>query len=466
MIEGAKRVRPSGPRNLPVLGTLPALYRDLLGWLLELGHGYGAISYTKLGPTPVFLVNDPALIEEVLLGKHRACIKDRQTRQLRSIMGYGLLTSEGEPWKRHRRLAAPPLQPKRIANYATAMVECAERTFAEFGHDGRRDIDRDMSGLTLEIAGKTLLGFDTRADTERVTRILDVAEEHFSKQFHSWHGVLPGWVPTRARTAFEAAVAELDAMIYRVIARCRTEQPPADHLLARLLHARDDDGEALSDKQIRDEAVTMLIAGHETTALSLSYAAYLVAGHPPVGERLREEVDRVLAGRPPGVSDLPALGYVDAVVRETLRLYPPAYVIGRQVIEPFELGGYAVPRGAEVLLSPYSVQRDRRLYDAPERFDPDRWLGSEPGARPRFAYFPFGGGPRVCIGNHFAMLESVLVFAMLMQRFELEPAAGFALRLAPAVTLRPAAGGIAVQVRRRRSAPAARADGGEPVQNM
>jgi cytochrome P450 len=311
-----------------------------------------------------------------------------------------------------------------------------------------------MAALTLEIAGKTLLGFDTRGETDRVSDILDVAMAHFSKEFHSWHVLLPAWAPTPTRNAFRRAVAELDRMIYAVIARCRAQDGAADHLLARLITARGENGEALTDQQIRDEAVTMLLAGHETTALTLSYAAYSLAAHPQVSARLRDEVDRVLGTRPPAIGDLAELPYLDAVLRESLRLYPPAFVVGRETTRAIEVAGYVIPRGSEVLTIPWSVHRNPRLYPDPERFDPERWLAPDP-ARARFAYFPFGGGPRVCIGNHFAMMEAALALAILVQRWELHAVPDFQLRFAPAVTLRPAEGGIPIRLRRRTTSASA-----------
>jgi cytochrome P450 len=459
------RTTPPGPKGLPWFGTLLWLYRDFPGWLRAMGHDYGGISSTQLGPTAMWMVNDPEWIEEVLMGRHRDCVKDQSTRELRSLVGLGLLTSEGELWRQNRRLAAPTLQPKRIANYAVTMVACAERMFAGFGEDETRNIDADVFALTLEIAGKTLLGFDTTAETERVARIVDVSMRHFAKQFQSWHGVIPPWVPTKARLAFQRGVDELDEMIYRVIARCRSEDSPPDHLLARLVHARSEDGEALSDKQIRDEAVTMLLAGHETTALTLAYASYLISTHLEVGQKLQAEVDRVVGSRTPGVGDLPKLPYLDAVLRETLRLYPPAYIIGREVREPFELGGYLIPRGTDLVMSPWNVHRSARFYPEPERFQPERWLDPARTPSARFAYFPFGGGPRICIGSHFALQEAALVLAMLVQRWELSPVPGFKLRLAPAITLRPAPGGVPVHIRRR-TVSAQRAQQSARAQNV
>jgi cytochrome P450 len=268
---------------------------------------------------------------------------------------------------------------------------------------------------------------------------------------NSVQGLLPQWVLTPQRHRFRKAVRELDALVYRIIARCREQGSDADHLLARLVHARDENGEPMSDVQLRDEAVTLLLAGHETTALTLTYAAFLLARNPAAAARLREEVDQKLAGRSPAMSDLPGLTFLDAVVKETLRLYPPAYVIGRQVVKPFEVGGYLIPEGHQILMSPYVLQRDAHYFDDPEAFKPERWLEPSASPLPRFVYFPFGGGPRVCIGNHFATMEAALVLGTLVQRIELETLPGFELRTRPIVTMRPAKG---VPMRVKRRAPA------------
>jgi cytochrome P450 len=431
---------------------LPALSRDPLAFLRQLA-AHGDVVFTRIGTGPVYMINDPLLIEETLVGKHRECIKDFGTRELIPLVGHGLLTSEGEVWKKQRRLASPPLSPKRIASYADTMVACAERTIAAFRDEQVRDVHADMMTLTLEIVGKTLLGVDTRGDSERIAHIVEVAMAYFDRQLFSWHGMLPKWLITRERVAFRKAVVELDRIIYRIIERCRTSDPDADHLLARLMHARDEHGEAMSDQQLRDEAVTMLLAGHETTAIALSYAVFALSEHPAACARLREEVDQQLASRPATLADLPRMPYLDAVMRETLRLYPPAWLIGREIVEPFELGGYALAAGEQIMLSPYVVQRDARLFREPERFLPERWL-SPPKSPPlpRFAYFPFGGGPRVCIGNHFAMMEIALVLATLVQQVELTVVPGFQLQFSPVVTLRPRRG-VPVLVRRRRLAP-------------
>jgi cytochrome P450 len=440
---------------VPVLGSLPALTRDPLAFLLDIGRNYGAVAYTTIGRTGLYVVNDPLAIEEVLMGRHRECIKDASTRELKPLVGNGLLTSEGDFWKRQRKLASPSLSPKRIAGYADTMVACAERECGSFREEEVRDIHADMMRLTLEIVGKTLLGVDTASESERISRIVETAMDYFDKQFWSYQGLLPPWVSTKQRRAFRAATQELDQIMFAIIARARAQGDDSEHLIARLASARDEDGAPMSDEQLRDEAVTMLLAGHETTALTLSYAVYLLSQNPDVAARARAEVDLQLGGRPAAIADLSQLKYTDAIVRESLRLYPPAFAIGREVDKAFEVGGYELPKGAQLTVSPFVVQRDPRFFPEPERFLPERWLTPREPALPRFAYFPFGGGPRVCIGNHFAMMEATLVLATMLQQLELTVVPGYRLELAPSVTLRPARG-VPVLVRRRRPAPASR----------
>jgi cytochrome P450 len=448
--QGANGTLPPGPRGLPLVGTAIAMARDPLAFLIDLGHRYGPVSFTRIGPWPVYMINDPELIEEVLVGKHRNCIKDKSTRDLMPLAGQGLLTSDGEPWLRQRRLAAPPLQPKRIAGYATTTLQCAERAFAALRDGESRDMHAVLAEVTLEIVGKTLLGVDARGETERIARALDLFMVYFDRQVYSWQGMLPMAVPTPSRVRMRRAVRDLDRIVYPMIARCRASEADADHLLARLVHARGEDGEPMSDLQLRDEALTMLLAGHETTALALTYSLFLLTTHPEALRKLQAEVDAAFAGGAPDPMALCALPYLQAVAREALRLYPPGYVIGREVVTPFELGGYTLERGAQLSVSPYTVQRDPRFFAEPERFVPERWLEPSAAELPRFAYFPFGGGPRVCIGNHFATMEVALVLATLLRRLEIEIEPGYQLRPTPLVTLR-VAGGLPARIRLRRS---------------
>lgn len=445
------RRRPPGPKRLPLIGSLPQLSRDPLAFLTDLSRHYGPVSFTSIGITRLYMLNEPELIEQALIGRYKECVKDVGTRELVPLVGQGLLTSEGEPWKRQRKLASPPLSPKRIAGYADTMVECAEHTCAGLRDGEVRDLNVDMMALTLEIVGKTLLGFDPRGEAARIAHILDVSMAYFDKQLRTWHGFLPQWVTTEDRRAFREVLRELDAIMYGIIERCRAHDEEADHLLARLVNARDERGETMSDTQLRDEAVTMLLAGHETTALTLAYAVYLLSQHPAAAERLRAELDDIAPGRRLKLADLSGLRYLDGVVRESLRLYPPAWLIGRELIQGFEIGGYRLEPGDQIMMSPYVMQRDPRFFAEPERFMPERWLSPQIESLPRFAYFPFGGGNRVCIGNHFATMEAQLVLGTLMQHVELTVEPSFELELDPVVTLRPKHT-MPVRVARRRGA--------------
>jgi cytochrome P450 len=441
---------PPGPSGPPLIGTAFKLAKDPLGFLLQLGRDYGDVSHTFLGPWSVYMVNHPDLIEEVLLGRHRDCIKDKSTRDLSVLVGQGLLTSEGEPWQRARRLAAPPLQPKRIAGYAATVIDCAERMCHGFASGRERDIHADVTMLTLEIVGKTLLGVDTRSDAERVSRVLGLFMTFYEKQLYSWEAVLPLAVPTWTRLRLRRAIRELDRLIYAMIARCRAQGPGAEHFLSRLVHAGGEGGAALSDRQLRDEAVTMLLAGHETTALALTFAIFALTQHAEQRTRLRAELDAFFADPahdPAAVCELP---YLDAFIRESLRLYPPAYAIGREAVKAFDLGGFTLPVGSQIMISQYAIQRDARFFPEPERFMPERWLDASSKALPRFAYFPFGGGPRICIGMHFAMMEIALVLATLVRRIEIAALPDTQLRLDPVVTLR-VKGGLRVQVIAKRA---------------
>jgi cytochrome P450 len=442
---------PPGPRGLPLVGSLHKLTANPLRFITDMAQ-YGDLVYARLGPSRTYFVNQPAMIEEVLMGRHRDVVKDIATRSLMPLIGSGLLTADGEPWRKHRRLAAPPLQPKRIASYVDTMVECTQRMAASFRDCEVREIGADMGRLTLDIVGKTLLGFDTRREADRISAVLDDTMHYFDLEMRTPLGLLPRQVMTPARRKVREGRLELEAILLRIIARCRRGDPDAsDHLLGRLVHARDEDGEQLSDRQLIDEALTMLLAGHETTALTLTYALYSLSEHPAALAKAQAEVDAELGGTTADITHVPRLRYIDAIIRETLRLYPPAYAIGREVAQPIELGGYEIPQGAQLFMSQCVVHRDARWFPEPLAFKPERWFEPSISELPRFAYFPFGGGPRVCIGNHFALLEATLALATLLQSVELQTVPGFVFDLEPSVTLRPK-NGLRMLVRRRRAA--------------
>jgi cytochrome P450 len=448
----SKTRQPPGPKGLPGLGVLPAFARDPLGVVLRSRDDYGDVVRMPFGMSSTYLIHDPVLIEQVLMGEQRDSVKDRETRQLRLLLGSGLFTSEGHYWRRQRKLAAPPLQAKRIAAYAGTMVECAARAFDEYRDGEVRELHADAMRLTLEIVARSLLGTDTRADSALVARVLDEATTYLGLRLRSTERLLPYWVRTPANRRFRAAVASLDELVHRIIARYRAGECPAGHMLGRFIDMKGEDGESMSDEQVRDEVVTLLLAGHETTSLTLTFAIYLIARHPAVAEKIRAEVDAQLGGRPARWEDIAKLRYVGCAVREALRLYPPVWLIGREAVRNFELGGFAVRTGQQLNMSPYAVQRDPRRFADADSFDPSRWSRPETASLPNCAYFPFGSGPRVCIGNHFAMAEATLVLATFYQRLDASLLHDVSLKLDPVLTLRPL-NGVQVRVRRRRPAP-------------
>ena len=441
--------RPPGPRGLPYLGPLLDISRDSLGFLQHFGRSFGPIAHTRIGPIHMYMVSEPALIEELLLGRHADCAKDDTTRGLCGIMGEGLITSNNPLWRRQRRMASPSMRPKSIAGWGSSAVEAASRLTEQLPASSVRNVYADMMNVLVDIVGKTLLGFDVTDSVDCLNRVTLAAIEYTKHESFGLYQLVPGWVPARHRARMRSASAELDAIVYRVIARCRERDDGTDHYLAQLCRARDAEGQPMSLQQLRDEAVTILIAAHETSALGLSYALHCLAAHPSALQRVRAELAAVLQGRRAATEDVPQLVYLNAVLREMLRLYPSVYVFGREVIAPIDIAGYHVPAGSRLMISPYVVQRDARFFPDPDRFVPERWLRMERAALPRFAYFPFGGGPRVCMGQHFAMLQMTLVLATLLQDLDFEALSDFELKLEPILTLRPVRGELPMRVRRR-----------------
>jgi len=435
---------PPGPTGVPLLGVGPRFARDPLQFTLDMSRRYGDIACTHFGARTLIWLNHPRLIEEVFVGQHRACIKDPTTRELMPLLGHGLLTNEGEAWRKQRRLAAPAMQPKRISGYAMTMTECTERFASGLRDDELRDIHADIMRVTLEIVGRTLLGFDTRRDSQLVSDALDDVFVYFDQVLFSPVALLLKHLRLPVKVRFERAVAALDGVVAQMIERARKDQQ-GEYLLAQLM-AAEDNGEHMSDRQLRDEAMTMLLAGHETTALTISYAIYSLARNPACEARLRAELDS-LGSAAPLPSDLERMPYLDAVVREALRLYPPAWAIGRELVSPLSLAGYDLPTGMELVVSPFALHRDPRFFREPEQFMPERWLDEGRAAPPRYAYIPFGAGPRSCIGNHFAKMEAALVLATLLQQVRLQIVPGYKLGLEPVITMRPK-GGLPVIVRR------------------
>jgi cytochrome P450 len=347
-----------------------------------------------------------------------------------------LLTSEGAFWLRQRRLIQPVFQRERILSYAPDMTACAERQIDTW-HDGEvRDLHMEMRKLTLAVATKTLFGVDAGDQAAAVGCALREAMGTFDQRLFRIIP-LPDNVPTLGNWRIRKAIRRLDRILYGLINQRRAEGQRKD-LLSVLLHARhESDGSGMTDQQLRDEAMTLFLAGHETTALALAWGGYLLAQHPHVVEKLHAELHQVLGGRTPTAADLPNLPYTEMVIQEVMRLYPPAYAIGRQAIGPCTIGGYPIPAGGTVLMSQWVVHRDPRYYDDPEHFYPERWADGLAKRLPRYAYFPFGGGQRVCIGNTFALMELPLVLATIAQRFRFSLPPGPPVVPKPLLTLQP-----------------------------
>ncbi len=362
-----------------------------------------------------------------------------------------MLTSEGDFWLRQRRLVQPVFNRSRIVGYAAAMVEATQRHLASWQPGERRDIHVEMMRITLDIAAKTLFGAEVGDEAQAIASAMEVAQQNFIGRFNSLLP-LPMWIPTPANLRMQRAVRKLDEVMYGIIRQRRADmQTPGNRstvsqsmggdLLSLLLRARDeDDGSAMTDRQLRDEAMTLFLAGHETTALVLSWTWFLLAEHPDAEQNLMAELDAVLAGRPPTADDWPRLKFTEMIALESMRLYPPAYVIGREAIVDCGIGGYAVPRGTTVLMPQWVVQRDPRFFEEPEKFRPERWGQERIKSLPKFAYFPFGGGPRVCIGQQFAMMELVLILATIAQKFRFRMQPGAMVKPVASFTLRPATG--------------------------
>jgi cytochrome P450 len=403
-----------------------------------LQHDYGDIVTMRYYSFRVYFISHPDYIEQVLVTDNRKFIKGRILRKNRQLFGNGLLTSEGDFWLRQRRLAQPAFHRGRIASYADTMVRYASRIASEWSDGEERDLHAEMMRLTLSIVAKTLFDADVDREAKRVGHALE-AIMRLNSDFRKLI-LTPTWLPTPRKIRATIATAKLNRIIYRFIEERRASGVDNGDLLSMLLAARDDDGSRMTDRQLRDEAITIFLAGHETTANALAWTWMLLAQNPIVEAKLHEELDRVLGGRVPTVDDLPNLRYTNHVVTESLRLYPPAWGMARIAIEDTEIAGYPISKGCGVSLAQWVVHRDPRWFEAPLEFRPERWEGDLLKRLPRFAYFPFGGGPRQCIGNNFAVMEASLLLATLAQQFKISLVPGKEIIPAASITLRPKTG--------------------------
>lgn len=434
-----------------LMGNLPEFRAGRLPFLERVARDYGDMAQLRLGPRRFWLLNHPDLIEDVLVTNNRAFTKHFALRMARPTLGNGLLTSEGDFWRRQRKLAQPAFHRDRIASYAEVMVRYADELTGIWRDGETRDIQDDMMQVTLRVVAKTLFDSEVSGDTADVSVAMETLMKSFTDRVNRLVRV-PDFLPTPSNLRFRRARRAVEAIVYRMIAERRRSGADRGDLLSMLLHAHDeDDGSGMTDRQLRDEAMTLFMAGHETTANTLAWSWYLLAGHPGAEAALHAELDEVLGDRPPTFADLPRLKYTDAVVTEALRVFPTVWLLGREAVEPVTIGGLAVPRGTTMWMSQWVVHRDPRWFADPEQFLPERWLDGLMKRLPRYAYFPYGGGPRICIGNSFAQMEAVLMLATMARRFRLRMAPGATVRPIPTMTLRADGGVRMVLADRRRT---------------
>jgi len=430
---------PPGPKGLPIVGVSFELLGDALSLLRRVAQEYGDIVRIPVAFGERILLNHPDWIEQLLVIQqskfHKSTLSKEATERL---LGQGLLISEGEFWRRQRRLAQPAFHRARINEYAATMVEIAEKHLREWHGGEQRDMAHEMMALTLDIAVRTLFGTTLPGEAEQVGKAMTFLMRYSLGRARSPVNLPASWPTPRNRRA-NREYAFLDSLVYRIISERQSQGNSKHHsdLLSLLMGAMDEDGTQMSPQQLRDETMTIFLAGHETTALTLAWTWYLLSENPLAEARLHEELLSVLNGRAPEIRDLERLPYLQAVVNEVLRLYPPAYLLARTSIAPCNIGGYDFPTGTTVLASQWVMHRDARYFDDPGAFRPERWLDGLMGRLPAGAYFPFGDGPRRCIGQSFALMESALVTATVAQHFRFRLVPGHPVVPEPLVTLRP-----------------------------
>lgn len=432
---------PSRPYTGSTLASLLAIRRHRLEFITRLKREHGDLVRFQLGPQTVWLLSHPDYIRDVLVVSQKKFMKGRGLQMAKRLLGDGLLTSEGEFHLRQRRLVQPAFHRQRVAAYATTMVDYAVKTrerWAQQPAGQSLDMAQEMMRLTLAIAGRTLFDADVENEAAEVGQALTDTMDMFGRVTTPFAGLIAR-LPLPSNRRFERAKQKLDSIVYRIISERRASGEDRGDLLSMLLLAQDDEGGTgrMTDQQVRDEAMTIFLAGHETTANALTWTWYLLSQHPDVEAKLHAELNSVLADRLPTFADVAKLKYTEMVFAESMRLYPPAWLLGRRALAEHEIAGHKIARGDIVLMSQYVVQRDERWFPAPERFDPERWTPEAKEARPKFSYFPFGGGTRTCIGEAFAWMEASLVIATLSQRWKLRLAPDCQVALHPLVTLRP-----------------------------
>jgi cytochrome P450 len=428
-----------GPKGLPVLGVSLEMIGDPLETLRRAARDYGDIVRIPVMVGTRILLNRPEYIQQVLVFQQNKFHKSKLSKEATErLLGQGLLVNEGEFWRRQRRLAQPAFHRQRVDQYSSTMLECAEAQVRNWRDGESRNVAEEMMELTLEAAVRTLFGTTLPGEAQHVGRAVGFLMRYSLARARKPFRIPAKW-PTPKNLRANREYDFLDSVVYRIIAerKSQTDSGHRNDLLSMLMGAMDEDGLRMTPKQLRDETMTLFIAGHETTALTLAWTWYLLSQNSGAEARLQEELRDVLDGKPPHVADLQRLPYLHAVINEVLRLYPPAYVLARVAIAPFTIGEHEFPAGETVLISQWVMHRDSRYFDEPDAFRPERWLDGLAERLPPGAYFPFGDGPRRCIGQGFAMLEAALVIGLIAQRFRFRLAPGREVTPEPLVTLRP-----------------------------
>ncbi|NWF69923.1 MAG: cytochrome P450 [Chloroflexi bacterium] len=417
-------------------GSMQTFSADALNFVLD-ARRYGDVAALWFGPYRSYIVNHPDHAHTLLVSEAEHYHKDRTLKAvMKPVLGGGIFLSDGAFWKRQRKLVQPAFHSKRIGAYAQVMVDYTLAAAQRWQSGQVYDVDREMTALTMNIVAKTLFDADVSGDAREVGEVITTVLELTNLRFNSLIPI-PDWLPTSANRKLQKAVKRLDELIYGFINERRKSNEDKGDLLSMLLLAQDDDDKHMTDKQVRDEAMTLFGAGHETTAVALTWTWYLLAQHPEIEQKLLGELDRVLGGRAPTLADLPNLQYTEMILKESMRLYPPAWVTTREAVEDVQVGGYTLEKGSIILINIFGIQRDTRFFADPEAFRPERFSAENEKLIPKYAYIPFGGGPRVCIGNQFAMMEAKLILATLAQRFQLRVAPGHVVKPERVFTLRP-----------------------------
>lgn len=434
---------PPGPYGNILLGNLKDLRIRVLDFFAGLQQQFGDISTIRFSIRKVSYIQHPDLIHYVLQENNRNYTKSLRYEQLKYLLGNGLLTSESEFWLRQRRMIQPAFHKNTIRQLADEMVVCTDEMLEvwETKFQGKTmNAASEMMALTLQIVGKTLLNADVKAEAKNVGSALSYLLKAVNIRTRT-PVLLPLWIPVPTHLKIKKSIQTINLVLDKIFEDRRKNPDDRNDLLSLLMGATyEDTGEHMGNKQLRDEVMTIFVAGHETTANALSWTLYLLSLHQDVLKKCREEILRVIGNRKPEYNDLSQLTYLTMVIEETMRLYPPAWIIGRKTIRPDKIGNYAVPSGHNILISPYALHRDKRFWPQPEKFMPERFLLDEVKKRPRNSYLPFGAGPRMCIGNNFAIMEMQIVLSMIIQKFNLLSPDNQTVFPEPLITLRPKGG--------------------------